>query len=334
MSVDPVARACEAAGVAVTRLAVTGKTDLAGQARLRSLVAGERPDLLHVHLASPVEAMPALLAARAGGARHIVTTEHAPAWAPLRKAWSVPAKRLTGRLLDAVIAVCEADARWLESEYGVPAERLRIVRNGVVPFAELPPRAQARAALGLPADAFVAGAVGALEEKKGVLDLLAAARLVAPDIPALTLLFAGEGSLAATLSARTGAAGVPLALPGPREDVDAVLASLDVFVLPSWQEALPLALLEAMHAGCAIVASRVGGIPEAIRHEAEGLLVEPRRPDELAAALARLAADAALRERLGSQARARARAEFTAERMVGELEDLYAELLARAEARG
>ena len=328
---DGAAAVCAAGRAAVTRLAVGGKSDIVGQARLRSLVAHDRPDILHVHLSSPVEAIPAILAARAGGAAHIVTTEHAPSWAPLAKAWSRPAKKLSGLLLDAVIAVCESDALLLEREYGVPPERMRVIRNGVDPFERLPARAAARAAFGLPGDGFVVGAVGALEEKKGILDLLEAARLAAPAIPGLTVLLAGEGSLAARLRNETvGALGFRLVLAGQRDDVATVYAALDAFVLPSHQEALPLALLEAMQAGCPVLATRVGGIPEAVDDERAGLLVEPGRPDRLAEGLRRLASDPPLRQRLGAAAQAAARQRFSTSRMVTDLETLYGEILGRA----
>jgi glycosyltransferase involved in cell wall biosynthesis len=315
---DAVAVRCAAAGAAVSRLAVRGRSDLAGLRALRRLVACEDADVVHVHLASPVEALPALLAIRAGGARRVVTTEHAPTWAPLRRPWSRLAKRLISRGVDAVIAVSEADARFLAQEYGVPRKRLTVVPNGIELDRFERSGSDLRAArrrFALPeAAAFIVGFVGALEPKKGVLDLLAAGG--AAGIEGLVVALAGDGSLGPTLEAAARECGVRLCAPGPVDDVPAFLAALDAFTLPSHQEAMPLALLEAMASALPIVATRVGGIPELIEDGATGLLVEPRRPDQLATALARLAVDRGLGARLGMAARDRVERAGSAERMV------------------
>jgi len=102
---------------------------------------------------------------------------------------------------------------------------------------------------------------------------------------------------------------------GFRRDVAACLAAADVVALPSLQEGLGVAALEAMAAGRPVVASRVGGLAEAVVHEETGLLVPPGDPTALATALARLARDPGLRARLGAAGRARVLAHYTAARM-------------------
>ena len=306
---NALAGACAGAGATVTRLTVSGRTDLAGWRALRALTRRARADVVHVHLSSPVESLPALLALWAGGARRLVTTEHAPTWFPLRHAWSRTAKRAVGRAVQAVIAVSEADAAFLREEFAVPEHKLHVVRNGVPLHADTGTRAEARRACGLPQEAFLVGYLGALEEKKGVLDLLRAA--ASASLAGAQVVLAGEGSLGPQL------AGQPRCLLlGRLEDPRPFLRSLDVFAFPSHQEALPLALLEAMAAGLPVVATRVGGIPEAVEDEATGLLVPPKDPERMAAALHRLAADPALARRLGDAARARAARAFSAEGMV------------------
>jgi glycosyltransferase involved in cell wall biosynthesis len=113
-------------------------------------------------------------------------------------------------------------------------------------------------------------------------------------------------------------------LAGQRQDVPDLLAAADVFVMPSLWEGLPLAILEAMLAQKAIVASVTSGIPEAINDGQEGLLVPPGDEAALAEALGRVLSDAALRSRLAAQARARALREFTVECMTDQYERLYA----------
>ena len=109
-------------------------------------------------------------------------------------------------------------------------------------------------------------------------------------------------------------------------DKDAFLTALDFFVFPSHQEALPLALLEAMGAGLPIIATRVGGVPEAIEDGASGLLVEPHHPAQIAAALRRLIADEDLARRLAATARVRATERYSEAEMTRRTLDLYQEV--------
>lgn len=321
--VDEAAAACGAAGARVTRLRVAGKTNLAGLSALTALVARSAPDLFHLHLSSPVEGVPTLLAARAGGVRKLLTTEHAPTWHPLRKIYSGAAKRFSTRLIQAVIALSEEDAGFLWSEFGVPRRLIHVIPNGVpLPSEEsfLLSRDAARRRLGVGSGPLI-GCVGALEEKKGIGDVIDAVRAL--EDRGISLALAGEGSMQAGLQARAADLPFPLLLPGRVADVPAFLAALDIFVFPSHQEALPLALLEAMGAGLPIVATRVGGIPEAIQDGVSGLLVEPHRPAQIAAAVRRLLADSALARRLAAAARVRATERYSEAEMVRCTLDLY-----------
>jgi glycosyltransferase involved in cell wall biosynthesis len=309
---------------------------------MRRLVAAGGTDVFHAHLSSPIEAVPALLAARLGGARKLVTTEHAPTWYPLRRFYSKLVKRAVSRMIAGVIAVCESDAAFLHEEFGIPRDLITVIPNGVASPGPLPSRRESRARLGLPGDArMVVGYLGAIEEKKGVLDLIEAASL--SGLPRLVVALGGDGALLTGLreKARAGSGALPfeLSLPGQIEDVWSFLSALDIFVLPSRQEAMPLALLEAMCAGLPIVASKVGGIPEAIEHGVTGILVPPGAPGEIAAALRLLAAELSggqageharpggLAGRLGDAARRAALARFTSGRMVLEVDRLYSGLL-------
>jgi glycosyltransferase involved in cell wall biosynthesis len=112
----------------------------------------------------------------------------------------------------------------------------------------------------------------------------------------------------------------------PLEEVRAALARSDIFVLPSHWEGLPLSLLEAMAAGTAVVATRVGDVPEVLDEGRAGVLVSPERPEELASSLARLLGDAEERIRLGDAARRRVREHYDRSAMTARLLQLYREL--------
>jgi glycosyltransferase involved in cell wall biosynthesis len=235
--------------------------------------------------------------------------------------------------VDRVIAVCRSDARFLHERFGIAESKIAVVLNGVSAPGEMVPRAAARQRLGLPALACpLVGYLGALEEKKGVLDLLEGAARA--DLGALAVALAGDGSLGATLDERAGGLAFPLIRTGRIECVEIFLAALDIFVLPSHQEAMPLSLLQAMGAGLPVVASRAGGIPEAIEDGVTGLLIDAGCPDQIASALRRLHADAALCARLGSAARAAALVRFSASRMAREVEAIYRDVVGHAPQRG
>jgi glycosyltransferase involved in cell wall biosynthesis len=171
----------------------------------------------------------------------------------------------------------------------VSARRARVVRAGL-------------AADGRP----VVLAVGRLAAQKGFGTLLDAAGRLRDRIPQPLVVIAGAGPLHAELGRRIDAERLPLRLLGQRDDIPALLAAADVFVLPSQWEGQPLVLQEALRAGAPIVATRTGGIPDLTGEDA-ALLVPVADPQRLAAALARVLADHALAARLSAAAVERAR---------------------------
>ena len=117
---------------------------------------------------------------------------------------------------------------------------------------------------------------------------------------------------------------------GAREDIPAVIDALDLAVCSSDFEGSPLSVMEYMEGGLAVVSTAVGGVPDLVADGVNGLLVEPRDPDALAAALAALLDDPARRREMGERGRERRRAEFSIETTVRRVERLYDELYARA----
>ena len=149
--------------------------------------------------------------------------------------------------------------------------------------------------------------MGRLAEQKDFGRLIDAARQWTDLDPAPLLAIAGAGPLAESLAARAAPLGPAVRLLGPRPDVPVLLSAAGVFVLPSRWEGQPLILQEALAAGCPIVASRAGGIPDLTGEDA-ALLVAPGDVDALAAAIRRVLTDGALAQRLAAAARQRARA--------------------------
>lgn len=207
-----------------------------------------------------------------------------------------------------VAGVGEGVARHLVETGMVRPSRIDAVRNGVhLPPAPCPrARDDARATLGVAADALLVGCVGRLVELKNHRLLLDQLPVLATSSPRLQLVLIGDGPARAGLEARVAELGLAdrVRFTGARGDASRLLPALDVFALPSRTEGLSIALLEACAAGLPVVASRVGGNSEIVSHQNTGLLFDNEDGDALRHALQQLFDDASLRRRLGTAARA------------------------------
>jgi glycosyltransferase involved in cell wall biosynthesis len=252
--------------------------------------------------------------------------------------YAAKARRLTALGLAArsgaiLVAVSTDIQAFLRTRLGL--DHVRVVPNGI--DLERPARGdreRGRRAIGVGPEAIVVGNVGNLYPVKGHRALVAALAELDPNVH---LAIAGRGAEEAGLRSLAGDLGIAarVHLLGYREDTPDLLAASDIYALPSLYEGQSLALIEAMAAGLPVVATEVGGNPEVLgRSEVEGLFVPPSDPAALARALARMAADRALRARLGAAARARARSEFSLDAMLGRYRALYDEVLAGRPLRG
>lgn len=175
----------------------------------------------------------------------------------------------------------------------------------------------------------VIGTACRLEPVKGLGDLLQAVALLAPQFPDVRLEIAGDGSLRPSLQQeirRLGIAGC-VSLIGWQQDLPSLMAGWDIFAMPSLDEGFPVAGLEAMAAGLPVVASAVGGLPELVQDGETGWLVPAAAPTELAARLAELIRDGAMREAMGRAGRQRVLHEFSIARMIAQTVALYDKLM-------
>jgi glycosyltransferase involved in cell wall biosynthesis len=199
--------------------------------------------------------------------------------------------------------------------HGFPRKRLHVIPNGISVRGRDPAPAH---------DPVVIGTAALLERRKGIDVLLeASARLATPH----RLVVYGDGPLRAELESAARDLGASAEFPGFVSDVEEKIAELDVFVLPSRGENLPIAILEAMAAALPVVATRVGGVPEVVVDGETGLLVEPEDAAGLAEALDRVASDEALRQRLGRAGATRIVEHFDAQSMARQTVELYRKLV-------
>ena len=275
-------------GLDVRPTGIHGKFDFPAIFRLARIIRAEDADVVHTHLSTATEW--GSLAARLVRCPCLATVQGrnvgAWYWLPHR-----------------VIANSHAVRAHLIS-HRVRPEKILVVHNGirVAEFRRRLSTREAKERLGLPASAYVVGTAGHLSRKKGHADLLrgfAAAFAGRPDVRLVVL---GEGPERGALQRAAGRLGLGdrLVLLGFRRDVRDVMSAYDVFALASSWEPFGLVFVEAMALGVPCIATNAGGAPEVVADGETGLLVPPRNPQALAEAMAKLIADDALRQRLGS----------------------------------
>ncbi len=317
-------RATEA-GFEVTWIPMRGSLDIPAMLALRRFMREQSVDILNTH--SGRDTQLAGMAARSlglfGGSRpRVVRTRHL----------ALPISSRLGyvTLPDHVVTVSRFVGDYLVSA-GVPAGRITAVPTGIdlSRYQSGGEGGTLRAELGLSAETPLVGTVAILRRKKGHAELLEAVPNVLANFPDAHFVFAGDGPQQQNLEQRIVELGLQhrVHLLGLRRDVINVLQSLDLFVLPTHQEALGTAFIEAAAVGVPAIGTRVDGVPEAIADGQTGLLVPLEDSAAIAAAIIALLADPARRQRMGTAARDRVMALYSREVMVQNMVALYERLL-------
>jgi len=234
------------------------------------------------------------------------------------------------RLVDKVICVSDAERKKAET-YGWSKAKLSVIHNGV-PAPQVPdsPR-KIRADWDVPETAYVIGTVARLERAKGINHLVAAMPRVVSRYPNTRLVIVGDGSKRCELSSLSQKLGIAknVIFTGQLQDPSPVLSIMDIFVLPSLREALGIAILEAMAFSLPVVATCVGGIPEAVIHNKTGILLPPGDSEAIASALLRLAENPEMRKAYGIAGKMRFLQHFTDSAMARQTLAVYQRVLAK-----
>jgi glycosyltransferase involved in cell wall biosynthesis len=302
--------------------------------RLIRIFRRERPAVVHTHTSKA--GVLGRIAAWIAKVPVVVHTPHGHVFyghfGPFRSWLYLQIERMLSRITHRLIALTEAERQdHLDRSVG-RADQFAVVPSGI--DRERFGRARIHGKqqpdwFGCPPDALVIGSVGWLTDVKGHEYLVEAIAELKRDFPALHLVIVGSGDRHDALlqQAESSGLGDAVHILGHRDDVEACLAGMDLFVLPSLNEGMGRALIEAMAAGLPVVASRVGGIPAVVSHELTGLLVPPGDAGALAEALRRLLNRPAWAAQLGAAASRSVDSRYGSVSMVHAIESIFTEAL-------
>lgn len=326
----------EEQGVEVVSLNCSSRCAYPGRLlRLMGILRSLRVDIVHTHLFDP--SVVGLIAGTFAKVPVRVMTRHYSDYhTRIQKKWHTRLDRMCTRLAHSVIAVSRQTKQVMVEEERAPAEKVVVIHNGIDLSRVATPSEeeviQLRRELKLEETVAVIAVVARLHPEKGQEYLFRALpRMLAATGGKLRLLVAGAGPFRGAYEREVSALGVGGAVRflGFRTDVARILAASDVVVLPSVAEAFGLVLAEAMAMRTAVVATRVGGIPELVEDGVTGILVPPASPEALAEAILSLLRDPARRMRLGEAGRSRVVEGFRFETMMKGYETLYETLFAQ-----
>jgi glycosyltransferase involved in cell wall biosynthesis len=335
--IGPLADAGSAAGGNVVRLTLSwGTGSLAALRRFFKLVGllrSQRVDVLHVHLTGYTGGRWAILAATLARTPAVICTLQIAPATPV-KWWVRLDRRFINLLVDRFIAVSYVTRGRLIGYLGQSSDKTVVIPNAVELHRYSARPAQTRrlilSSFGIPVTAPIIGCVARLSPQKGITFLIESTPALLAGVPDAHVILVGDGPLRAELEKQAVDLGVRdrIHFAGRQEDIPAWLAAMDVFVLPSLFEGLPLSILEAMAAGLPVVATAVDGTPEAVEDGVTGRLVPPEDAGALAAAVIDVLKTPALAGRLGAAGHARAEL-YSESALIDRLAAVYAEVLAR-----
>lgn len=245
--------------------------------KVADILRKERTQVIHTHNTQPL-VDGTLGAILSGGRKRIIHTDHARQF-PDKKRYMF-AEWCMSHFVCKMVGVSEQTTENLHKYEKIPKKKLMTIKNGidVSRFAISIDRQAKRKELGIPPVGPVIGVISRLEKVKGITYLLQAMPKIIKTFPDLTLLIVGDGSEMDNLQSETNKRNLArnVVFTGVRHDIPDILQTLDIYMLPSLSEGLPMGLLEALATGCPVIATQVGGIPNVAENTEAILLVKPK----------------------------------------------------------
>jgi glycosyltransferase involved in cell wall biosynthesis len=326
----PTAAAFRANGVLVKTIAKGAHVDPSLLVRIAAHLRRLHVDVVHTH--NPHALIYGAPAAWLSGSA-VVHSKHGMNPDRRRRLWL---RRAAAELVDAYVAVTPTLAAKALEQGDCDSARLHVISNGIDVERFAPNRRERRRIreeLGIRDATWIVGTVGRLAPEKDQALLIDAMTPLLSESRQLVIV--GDGPQRDALRARIAgtAGGRYVHMLGAREDVPSILAAFDAFALTSRTEGLPLVILEAMATGLPVLSTAVGGIPDLVQHQVNGLLSEPGDPALLARHLACLSMDGSLSRRMGESGRRGVFQRHSCDRMAGEYEALYERALRDSRGR-
>jgi glycosyltransferase involved in cell wall biosynthesis len=326
---EPAVSILAEAGVPHISLARTRKWQLHRFAPLASLLRRERFDVVHANMFG--SNVWGTLIGRACGVPVVIAHEHTWSYANDRvRIWMD--RNVIARLATVFIAVSTADRDRMIRLERIPPEKVMVMPLPHIPHRQ-PGDASIRSELGLGADTPLVAVAAVMRPQKALDVMLDAHAALRQRLPEAHLVIAGDGPSRGKLELQIKRLGIAdsVHMLGVRHDVDAILRAADVGAISSHFEGMPLFAVECIAAGTPLVATKVGGVPEIVDNGVSGLLVPPRDPTALAAALSRVLSDPSLANRLAAAAAERG-SQFAIDSVAHRFADLYEQLMPRHRA--
>lgn len=313
----------ECIGIPVHLLPQTDKTDYLSFLKIACILRRERIDVIHTHNTQPF--VEGTLGALLSGVRRVVHTDHARDF-PDKMRYMV-AERLAAIYADNVVAVSDHTARNLKKYEKIPEKKIIVIPNGIdgKHFRQKMDVEAQKNEFNIPHNVPVIGLGVRLSEQKGITYLLSAMPDILRRHPHTVLVIAGNGPLETHLRRQAAELGIKRSVRfvGPLIDIRKLLCMLDIYVLPSLWEGLPMVILEAMAAGCPIIATNVGGNKTAIRNNVNGILVPPANPKAIGEQVIALLNDNERRTKFIEKSSTLFRKKFESHRMAEQYMALY-----------
>jgi glycosyltransferase involved in cell wall biosynthesis len=317
----------------VTAFSLTPR-DAKALVKLYSLICREKPDIVHTHTTKA--GFLGRLAARLAGVSIIIHTYHGHPlhgyYGPVKNWLLRRMERVLGCFADRLVTVSEQVKGELVS-YGIAkAEKITVIPLGfdLEPFLNSPKRrGEFRSEMNLSQEIKLVGIVGRIFPIKNHSLFLQSAARISTQEPGVRFVIVGDGVLRPDLERQARDLGIAdrVLFTGWRRDLPRIYADLDILVVSSDNEGTPVSAIEAMAAGCPVVATHVGGLPDLIADERTGRLVSPRDPKALANVILELVRNPEAARELGQNAREVVRKRFTETRLIGDMDHLYSQLL-------
>jgi glycosyltransferase involved in cell wall biosynthesis len=308
--------------------------DLRATLALWRLMRKYRPLIVHTHTSKA--GFSGRLAAHLAGIPIVVHTFHGHVFSgyfgPVKTWIFILLERILAHWSSAIITISSLLKEQLLQRKIAPAEKIEVIELGLdlEPYLSLSGRSNLlREEMGLPTACYLVGIVGRLVPIKDHRSLLDAAKFVSQEDPMVRFVIVGDGELRAELEQIVRKSGLDKTVyfAGWRKDLAPIYAGLDLVVLSSKNEGTPVSIIEGSAAGKPIVATRVGGVPDMITHDWDGLLVPPENPRALADAILRIRREPRLGEVFAERARNRIAEKHSIDRLIQNMEALYFRLM-------